>query len=181
VLDVLATIYAVWFMVDVAGRRLSLAAAGRWRTAAAVTLIVGAAARGVFVSWVEHPERPLVAVSLRDDEWQHAMNWLRQTPIATSVLADPGHAWRHGTSVRVAAGRDVYLEEVKDTAMSMYSRRAAMRVVERIRALENFGDLTATSALGLASRFGLDYLVSEATLDLPVAYRNARFTIYRLR
>lgn len=180
-LDVLATIYAVWFVVDEAGRRLAPTPARRWQTAAASILIVAAAARGVFVSWVEHPERPLVAVSLKNDDWQRAMDWLRTTPVDTEVLADPAHAWRYGTSVRVAAERDVYLEEVKDTAMSMYSRRVAVRVVERIRALENFGDLTAATALGLAARFGLDYLVSEARLDLPVAYRNARFTIYRLR
>jgi hypothetical protein len=109
------------------------------------------------------------------------MAWLRRQPLGTHVLADPSHAWRQATSVRVAAGRDVYLEEVKDTAMAMYSRRVAMRVAERIGALGDFGALTPASARALAARFDLDVLVTEATLDLPVAYRNTRFSIYRLR
>ena len=83
--------------------------------------------------------------------------------------------------MRVAAGRDVYLEEVKDTAMAMYSRRVAMRVAERIGAIGDFGALTPASARALAERFDLDVLVTERALDLPVAYRNARFSIYRLR
>ena len=109
------------------------------------------------------------------------MNWLRRQPVSAHVLADPAHAWRHATSVRVAAGRDVYLEEVKDTAMAMYSRRVAMRVAERIGALGDFNGLTPASARALAGRFGLDVLVTERALDLPLAYRNARFSIYRLR
>ena len=96
------------------------------------------------------------------------------------MLADPSHAWRHATSVRVAAGRDVYLEEMKDAAMAMYSRRVAMRVAERLVAMDDFDGLTPASARALADRFGLDVLVTERVLDLPLAYRNARFSIYRL-
>ena len=109
------------------------------------------------------------------------MTWLRATPVGAHVLADPAHAWRYGTSVRVAAGRDVFFEEVKDTAMAMYSRRVAMRAIERIGAVGDFNALTPSSARLLASRFDLDYLVTTAPLDLPVAYRNATFRIYRLR
>jgi protein gp37 len=83
--------------------------------------------------------------------------------------------------VRVAAGRDVYLEEMKDAAMAMYSRRVAMRVAERLGAMDDFDGLTPASARALADRFGLDVLVTERALDLPLAYRNARFSIYRLK
>jgi hypothetical protein len=81
----------------------------------------------------------------------------------------------------VAAGRDVYLEEVKDKAMAMYSRRVAMRVAERSAAMPDFNGLTPAAAVALAERFGLDVLVTERALDLPLAYRNARFSIYRLK
>lgn len=130
--------------------------------------------------WAEHPGRPVVQVGLPRDGWYDAMDWLRRQPVSTHVLADPSHAWRYGTSVRVAAGRDVYLEEVKDTAMAMYSRRVAIRVAERIGAIGDFNALTPASARGLAARFGLDFLVTERTMELPLAYRNAEFAIYRL-
>jgi hypothetical protein len=122
-----------------------------------------------------------VQAGLPGGEWQDAMAWLSHTPSDTHVLADPSHAWRYATTVRVSAGRDVFLEEVKDTAMAMYSRRVAMRVAERIGALGDFGALTPGAARALAARFDLDYLVTEQALDLPIAYRNARFSIYRLR
>ena len=180
-LDVAGTVYAVWALADAGASRAD--AAARWRRSAAVAcLLIGvAAARGAWVLWVEHPGRPVVQVSLPQDEWQDAMAWLRRQPASTHVLADPSHAWRHATSVRVAAGRDVYLEEVKDTAMAMYSRRVAMSVAERIGAIGDFNSLTPASARALAGRFGLDVLVTEQALDLPLAYRNARFSIYRLR
>ncbi len=180
-LDLTATVYAVWALAD-AGRRPPRAAALHRRAAAvACVLICLAAGRGAWVMWVEHPGRPVVQAELPQGAWQDAMTWLRRQPSATQVLADPSHAWRNATSVRVAAGRDVYLEEVKDTAMAMYSRRVALRVAERIGALGDFNGLTPESARALADRFGLDVLVTEHALDLPLAYRNARFSIYRLR
>ena len=45
----------------------------------------------------------------RCDGWQRARG-------TAHVLADPGHAWKYGTSVRVSAERDVWLEDVKDSA-----------------------------------------------------------------
>jgi len=180
-LDLAATVYAVWILAD-AGRRAPRAATRNRRAAAVACVLIGlAAGRGAWVMWVEHPGRPVVQATLPQDSWQDAMNWLRRQPVSAHVLADPAHAWRHATSVRVAAGRDVYLEEVKDTAMAMYSRRVAMRVAERIGALGDFNGLTPASARALAGRFGLDVLVTEHALDLPLAYRNARFSIYRLR
>jgi hypothetical protein len=180
-LDLTAVIYAVWGVAD--ARRRSAAGPAGWRRAAAVAvvLVCAAVARGAWVTWVEHPGRPVARITLPRDDWHDVMWWLSRTSIDTGVLADPAHAWRQGTSVRVAAGRDVYLEEVKDTAMAMYSRRVAMRVAERIGAIGDFGALTPERARALAGRFGLDYLVSERPLDLPVAYRNSRFIVYRLR
>ncbi len=180
-LDFLAVVYAVWFAVD-ARRPLARSSRGAWRgrRIIAATVMLAAAARGGYVMFVEHPGRPVVGVSFPADEWQDVMAWLARTPPDAGVLADPGHAWRYGTSVRVSAERDVYLEEVKDSAMAMYSRPVAMRVAERAAALGDFHALTPERATALAARYGLTFLVTEQPLDLPVAYRNARFTIYRL-
>jgi len=97
------------------------------------------------------------------------------------VLADPGHAWKYGTSVRVSAGRDVLLEEVKDSALAIYSRDVAVRFVERTTALGDFGALNADHALALARRYDLDYLVTEAELPLPLTYQNDQFRVYSLQ
>ena len=109
------------------------------------------------------------------------MLWIKRQPIDVHVLADPGHAWKYNTSVRVAAERDVYLEEVKDSALAIYSRDVAQRVVERTGALGDFTALTAEHARDLAARYDLDYLVTTADLPLKVAYRNRQFRIYSLR
>ena len=109
------------------------------------------------------------------------MRWMARQPPDVHVLADPGHAWKYGTSVRVSAGRDVLQEEVKDSALAIYSRDAAVRFVERAPLLEDFPSLTVARAHDLARRYDLDYLVTEADLALPTAYRNAQFRIYTLR
>jgi hypothetical protein len=179
--DLMGTIYAVWALADARWPAAARPASRRRAAAVAALIVCAAVARGAWVTWVEHPGRLLAKVALPRDDWHDAMAWLARTPLDTHVLADPAHAWRHATSVRVAAGRDVYLEEVKDTAMAMYSRRVAMRVAERIAALGDFGALTPDAARRLADRFDLDYLVTDRTLDLPAAYRNTGFTIYRLR
>jgi hypothetical protein len=54
-------------------------------------------------------------------------------------------------------------------------------VVERTSAIGDFAALTPDRALQLATRYQLDFLVTEADLALPVAYRNAQFRIYTLR
>lgn len=183
-LDFAATAYIVWMLADLPDARRGAAQGAGLRWTAVITacvLLFAACARGAWVTRVEHPERAIVQATLPGSDWTEAMRWLRTTPIGTHVLADPAHAWRYGTSVRVAAGRDVYFEEVKDTAMAMYSRRVAMRALDRIGALGDFAALTTTSARTLAARFELDYLVTSAELDLPVAHRNATFRIYALR
>ena len=73
------------------------------------------------------------------------MRWAEAQPVRTHLLADPGHAWRYGAPLRYA-GRDVFLEEVKDTAMAIYSRESATRVIERTAALGDFQALDAPSA-----------------------------------
>jgi hypothetical protein len=185
-LDVFGTIYAVGAAVDGLRHRATLdpitPRAARRAAAVALLLIAIATGRGVWVMWVQHPGRPIAELTAPHDDWQDAMGWLASsTPPTSHVLADPGHAWRYGTCVRVSASRDVYLEELKDTAMAMYSRPLAMRVAERSRGLGSFDDLTPDSVRALAARFDLDYLVTERTLALPLTYRNARFAIYRLR
>jgi hypothetical protein len=147
----------------------------------AAGLVAIAAGRGVYVMAVEFRERPLFQVHLRASPWQDAMRWLSTQPLDAHVLADPGHAWKYGTSVRVAAERDVFLEETKDAALAIYSRDVAMRVTERAGALGDFTTLTAPAAEDLARRYALDYLVTERTLPLPLAYSNGQFHVYRLR
>ena len=150
------------------------------RVLAAVLLGV-AVARGVYVMAIEHPERPLFAVHLPTSEWAAAMNWLKAQPGSAHVLADPGHAWKYGTSVRTSAERDVFLEETKDSAVAIYSREVGHRVTERAAAAANFEQITPERVRELARRYELDYVVTESDLPLPLAYRNRRFRIYELR
>ena len=131
--------------------------------------------------FVEHPERPIFALSAPADAWSDVSAYLRRsTPPDTHVLADPDHAWRFGSSLRVLAARDVFLENVKDEAMSMYDRRMAQRIAERRVALGHFEQRTAPELLALARRFDLDVVVSERELALPEIYRNSQFRVYRL-
>lgn len=153
------------------------------RTAAAVAalLLAVAVARGTYIMLVERPERTLFDLHLSDSPWHDAMRWMAGRPANVHVLADPGHAWKYGTSVRVAAARDVLVEEVKDSALAIYSRDAGVRFVDRVGAIGDFPTLTADKARDLARRYALDYLVTEADLPLPAVYRNERFRIYALR
>jgi len=123
---------------------------------------------------------PTVAVQLPATDWTDAMSWIARTPPSSHVLADPGHAWKYGTSVRVAGERDVYLEEVKDVALALYSRDVAMRVLGRIQDAAGFDSITPERALALAHQYDLDYLVIDHDMNLPLAYRNAQFRIYAL-
>lgn len=172
-IDLLATIY-VFSAID------RSRFAPRTVRAVAIALIVFSVSRGVFALWIERPERRLFAFELEASAWHDAMRWIASQPTDVHVLADPGHAWRHGTSVRVSAGRDVFQEDVKDSAMAIYSRDVAMRVLERSRALGDFDRLTAERARMLAARYDIDYLITTSAMALPVAYRNGRFIVYAL-
>ena len=172
--DLLATAYAIAAIADASSARRLMP---RLVLAAVVLLSL---ARGVYVMTLEHPERALFATTLPHSPWEDAMAWLSRQSTDVHVLADPGHSWKYGTSVRVSAGRDVFLEEVKDSAIAIYSREVATRVVERSQAIGDFAALTPERARGLADHYGLDYLVAEARLALPVAYQNQQFIVYRL-
>lgn len=172
--DLLATVYLLAALAEARPSRT------RATMRIAMVLIALSGSRGLYSKFIEHPERALFAVSTPSSPWQESMAWLARQPLDTHVLADPGHAWKFGTSVRVSAGRDVFLEDVKDSALAIYSRAVAVRVVERTKAIGDFSQLTADKALALASQYDLDFLVTEADLDLPVAYRNAQFRIYSL-
>jgi hypothetical protein len=110
------------------------------------------------------------------------MQWIAAQPIDAHVLAESGHAWRYGTSVRVSGRRDVFLEETKDAAIAIYSREVAVRVVERMRAFNGIrlSQLQTDDVRELAERYGLTYVVTEGHLQLPLMFENRRFRIYAL-
>ncbi|MEX2273251.1 MAG: hypothetical protein WD690_17400 [Vicinamibacterales bacterium] len=145
----------------------------------AIGLIALSLVRGGVVLFGEKDGR-LVSIDLPADDWTDAMGWLRHQPVDVHVLADPGQAFRYGSSVRVGAERDVFHEDVKDAALAMYDRAIAVRVVERRALTHDFGSKPLAELLSLARSFDLDYLVTEERLDLPVAYQNDTFRIYVL-
>jgi hypothetical protein len=152
----------------------------RWAAVAAVALVVLSVARGATVLYGEK-QGVMARIDFPADDWTAAMRWLRSQPVDVHVLADPGHAWRYGSSVRVTAERDVFHEDVKDAALAMYDRDVAIRVVERRALTNDFGAKTTGELTALAREYDLDYLVSDERLDLPVVYENATFRIYGLR
>ncbi len=178
-IDFISTIYVIAVVGDTgqyAGRTFAV----RRPMLVALVLLAVSASRGAYVMLVERPERPLFEARIADSPWEDAMLWIQRQPRDVHVLADPGHSWKYGTSVRVSAERDVFLEEVKDSALAIYSRDVAVRVVERTDALGDFTTLTADRATDLARRYDLDYLVTTADLPLPIAYRNDQFRVYTL-
>jgi len=172
--DLLAAIYIAWLF----GEAPRAPAVRRAIVAAAIAIAIG---RGVFVWRAEHAGNPIVRLTFPQDNWTDAMRWIATTPADTHVLATPAHAWMYGTSVRVSGERDVYLEEVKDLALALYSREVAIEALQRIRDAQHFDALTPAQLQSLASRYDLDYLVVERDLDLPLAYRNEQFRVYTLQ
>lgn len=170
-LELLALVPAVWWLVD----RWAVSRPARARAMVGV-LVTASAARAVWVGAIEQ-RRDVFAPSLPDTDWTRALAYLEPR---AHVLADPGHAWKYNVPVRVA-GHDVYLEDVKDTAMALYARDVAERVLTRSRELGAFEELTPGKARDLAARYEIDYLISTATLDLPLVAIEGRFRIYRLR
>ena len=174
-LDFLAVIYLVW---AVAEGPLSVT---RQPQLTAIALLCLSAARGSYVKFVEFPQRPLVQISIPDNDWGRAMAWAKTTGVGSQWLADPIHAARYGVSLRVAAERDVFVEGIKDAAIGMYDRATAIRTRDRLAALGDFSALTASRARMLASTYALDYLVAERSFDLPLAFQSGDVRIYRLR
>lgn len=174
VLDFLATIYLVWAMAEFHASPV------RARALAGLLLVLSTARGGYSMSGPFH-DRALFAIHIANDDWRDAMTWAQSTPASSNWLADPMHAARYGSSVRAAGQRDVFLEEIKDTAIAMYDRRIAMRVSDRERALAEHPWDTVNGARALAQTYGLDYLVIDRPLPLVEAHRSGSLHIYRLR
>ncbi|MDP6582269.1 MAG: hypothetical protein QF681_16570 [Vicinamibacterales bacterium] len=179
-LDFFCTIYVVWLLVENPSRPRWGLSASQVRYAGLAVLAVAAIARGSYVMWVENPERPLIETRIPSSDWQRVMAWSARTAPGTNLLVDPGHAWRYGSSVRVAGRRDVYLEEVKDTGMAIFSNPVARRVAERIQDLGDFTALTATTARALARKYDLHYLITTHQVDLEIIHRSGPFVVYDL-
>jgi len=187
-LDIFAICYAVWLLVESplsihgVGRPVAGAfSAPRARRVVVAALVAATVVRGGYVMGIERAGHPLVQVNLSATDWTAVMMWAGERPVGTHFLADPGHAWRYGSSVRAASGRDVYLEEIKDIGIAIYSSTVAHRIAERIADLGDFSTLDASRARRLARRYNLHYLITEHSLDLPRAHRHGRFTVYDLR
>jgi hypothetical protein len=190
-LDLMATIYVVWALAE--GRtsarvRESGSPLVRWSGGpenrrgriAAAALLAFSLARGAYVMQVQFPDRRLFAPDVAGD-WGQVAAWVRATPKDSEWLADPMHAAFYGTSLRMAAARDVFVEGTKDAAIGMYDRSIALRTRDRLTRLANFGNMSAEEFRDVGREYQLDYLVSEAELPLPLAYQSGSIRVYRLR
>jgi hypothetical protein len=146
-----------------------------------LTIALASICRSAYIKFVRFPDRPIAEVSIPDSDWGRVMAWAQTTPRDSGWLAHPGHAILYGTSLRVAAERDVFVEGIKDAAIGMYDRDVAMRTRDRLAELQDFDTLTPERARALAARYNLDYLVTTQSIDLPVAYSSGSLRVYRLR
>ncbi len=176
-LDFVAAVYLAWW---IAGR----APSSRYATRVAVLLLaLAAGGRGAFLLTVTHADRVLIERDFPDTAWSDALGWVGRQGERWHVLADPGHAWKYGPSVRAVALMDTVLETGKDSAMAMYDRDIAMRVADRMSALGGFEHFTTDDIRALDVRYAIDLAVVDVAqpLDLPVLYRNSGFVVYDLR
>jgi hypothetical protein len=175
VLDFVAAAYLAWWIADDCLRNRQMA-----RRLAVAVLAAASLGRGAYLLSLD---RQLFTVDFPRTPWIEAMTWLKNRPGPLHVLADPGHAWKYGVSVRLAAEKDTLVESGKDSALAIYDRPLAMQVAERVDAVRDFDDLNAPDLHRLAARFGLDVVVLETTrsVDLPELYRNRQFVIYQLQ
>ena len=182
ILDLFGSCYLAWLLIE--SPVWSRACAG-WLRATPRPVIVSlilllALGRGGYVMLVEHAGQPVVQPRLAVSDWHDVMGWASRRPVGTHFLTAPDHAARYGTSVRVASGRDVYLEIIKDTGIAIYSADIAHRLSKRMTELGDFESLDATRALMLADRYELDFLITEHRLDLPEVQEIGRFHVYDL-
>jgi hypothetical protein len=182
-LDIFASCYLGWLLFESPFwlNRSTVWTRHTVRRAAVVGITVLAIVRGSYVMIVERSGHPLVQTHLARTHWNRVMSWASDQPVGTFFLTDPGHAWRYGTSVRAASGRDVYLEEVKDIGIAIYSRTAAHEVAQRIADLGDFNQLEAKQARNLARQYDLDYLITEKSVELPLTRQIGQFAVYDLR
>ena len=175
ILDFAAAGYLCWWLMD---DRIRQSGAGK-RVAAGLLLAASLGRGGYLLS----QGRRLISMDLPRSPWTEAMDWLNAAPADWYVLADPGHAWKYGVSVRLAAAKDVLVETGKDTALAMYDREVAMQVGERLTALRDFDALGAADFRAIAARYGVDVLIVERThrLELAELYGNQQFVVYRLK
>ena len=173
ILDFAAIAAIAWWLTQ--SRRMAMVAIG--------VCLAGSAARGYYLLEVDQPERQLVRITLPDTPWMDAMRWLAAQPPDWHVLADPGHAWKYGISVRVGANKDTLVESVKDSAIAIYDRAIAMRVADRVHFTSEYDQMSTARLRMLDEKYGLDVAVVTAgsALDLPLLYRNAGFAVYDVR
>jgi hypothetical protein len=175
ILDFAAAAYIAWWLLD---DRLRHRRAGGF---VVIGLLAAASiGRGAYLT---SRDRHLVSMELPNSPWVEAMEWLKRAPSSWYVLADPGHAWKYGVSVRLAAEKDTLVEAGKDSALAMYDRRIAMAVADRLAALREFDRLGDAELRALGARYGLDVAIVDASrrLSLPELHRNEQFVVYRLR
>jgi hypothetical protein len=178
-MDFFVTLLIAWALID---SRTATRSPWISKSAIAVVLLLSIG-RGVYTLTTVSAERSIARIDLPANDWIEAMSWLRSQPPDWLVLAHPDHAWLYGTSVRVAASRDVVVESVKDSAISMYDRGVAMRTAERLAALSAYETLDGPRALAIGKQFGATVAVTDSDhpLALPVLHRNASFAVYDLR
>jgi hypothetical protein len=177
VLDVVFAAYLAWWLAT------DVARATRLRAAVVGIVLTFSIGRGVYLVSGPQSDRAIVTIGWPSTTWMEAMHWLRGQPADWHVLADPGHGWKYGPSVRLAAAKDVVLEIGKDSALAMYDRAIAMRVAERGLALAAYPALRTDDLRALDAKYDLDVAIVEATASqsLPELYRNRDFVIYDLR
>jgi hypothetical protein len=182
-LDFLAIAYLIWLIAESAPRPVIKDLKPSPRRASIVCLVIALASvtRSAYIKFVKFPDRPIAEIGVPDNDWGRVMAWARSTPHDTGWLAHPGHAVLYGTSVRVAAQRDVFVEGIKDAAIGMYERDVAIRTRDRLQELREFDTLTPARATALGTRYQMDFLVTVQALDLPVAFSSGPLRVYRLR
>ncbi len=183
ILDFVAIASIAWWLTQ--SKKAAMVAIG--------VCLAGSMARGYYLLEVDPASAPsatagkqgrqLITIDLPDTPWMDAMRWLNTQPTNWHVLADPGHAWKYGISVRIGANRDTLLESVKDSAIAIYDRDIAMRVAERAHLTTEYDQMSMARIRMLDQKYDLDVVVVTAgrALELPLLYRNAAFAIYDLR
>jgi len=174
-LDFLAIAYACWALVEAGAfsrRRAAMVVGG---------LVLFSTVRSAYIKFVKFPDRPVAQVGIPDTDWGRAMAWARGTAPDSNWLAHPLHAVQYGSSLRVAGERDVFVEGIKDAAIGMYERDVAMRTRDRLAELDGYEGMSAARVRALAEKYGLDFMVSEESLPLPIAFASGSLRVYRLR